>query len=116
MLNHLKKIAELLTNKCPKCSSAFIFDDLTTCCALTCGVCGIGFCAFCHQGASENAHRHVANCVENLDWNTGVFCEEEEYLKQQRDFKRRLIQDYLQPLEPVVKESILHNPLFMEYF
>lgn len=57
--------AQVLTLKCPRCSQAFV--DFQNCFALTCGRCGCGFCAWCLRDCGDDAHRHVANCPENLE-------------------------------------------------
>ena len=55
----------ILTNKCPRCSQAFV--DFQFCFALTCSRkdCGAEFCAYCLRDCGDDAHAHVANCKFN---------------------------------------------------
>lgn len=45
-----------LTLRCPRCAAAFI--DYAGCNALTCGMCGAGFCALCLADCGGDAHTH----------------------------------------------------------
>jgi len=45
-----------LTLRCPRCAAAFI--DYAGCNALTCGMCGTGFCALCLADCGGDAHAH----------------------------------------------------------
>ncbi|KAH9259332.1 hypothetical protein BASA81_002375 [Batrachochytrium salamandrivorans] len=99
----VRRAHEMLTSKCPVCTAAFC--DFIGCCALTCSQCNTQFCAFCHQGASEDAHPHVARCAENP--NPGqLFCSEDEYTAQQTEIKRRRLQGFLATLEVATQNQV----------
>jgi len=62
--SHYMAIAQLLTPRCPRCSTAFI--DFQGCCALQCRSCSAHFCAWCLHPSTRNDenHAHVAACNE----------------------------------------------------
>ena len=59
-------IDNILTFRCPGCRIDFF--DYDGCATLTCGKCGVGFCAYCLQfdpRSRLNAHTHVQQCIKN---------------------------------------------------
>jgi len=53
---------EILTQKCPKCKTAF--GDFDGCCALNCVSCKTNFCAYCRHVSlfTHQNHDHVTQC------------------------------------------------------
>ena len=95
------------------CDAAFL--DYDNCSALTCGGCDITFCAYCHQGASEDSHSHVMHCAENPNQGS-VDCTEEQYVIQQKAFKTIKLKNFMDTLDTDLREKVLKSPLVMEYF
>jgi len=57
-----RELEEIMTNKCPKCKSAW--HDFEGCCALYCRTpgCDARFCGICNAGPFPDAHPHVREC------------------------------------------------------
>lgn len=108
----LRKVEDLLISRCPQCKTAFL--DFSGCCALTCAGCNIQFCAFCHQGASQNAHAHVRDCEENPA-RGGFFCDAEPYNAQQKRFKSAKVRAFLETLDLTTRQQVSENPVVREY-
>lgn len=53
---------EILTMRCPRCSTAIL--DFSGCMALSCE-CGCGFCGWCLEDCGIDAHAHVLICPVN---------------------------------------------------
>jgi hypothetical protein len=64
-------IDDILTLKCPRCSTAFL--DFNGCFAIICGNnrCSAGLCAWCLKDCGADAHSHVASCPHNPAKNSG---------------------------------------------
>jgi hypothetical protein len=66
------RLAEAMTDCCPRCRRAFIFRSNHECFAVTC-VCGCNFCAWCLEDCGRDAHSHVVSCPLNLQPDRSVF-------------------------------------------
>jgi len=76
---------ESLCNLCPRCRMPFL--DFEACFKITCGNCGLHFCAWCIQPCeTEDPHDHVRRCRYNLA-NGNVFSTLELY--ENSNFGRR---------------------------
>ena len=96
---HSGAISELLTNKCPRCSAAFV--DFTGCCALQCASCPAHFCAWCLKESPNNEanHAHVASCPEKPR-GAGTFYDNHSYAAFLVRRRTRLVQEALARLDP----------------
>ena len=92
---------EVLTLRCPRCKVAFV--DFEGCCALMCGGCSCGFCAYCLEDCGQDAHAHVAKCVPG-----GMFCSSAKFEEHQEKRKRRMSRERIEKegLSDVQKRDI----------
>lgn len=106
-LVHRDIVDEILTLKCPRCKAAF--DEFEGCCAVSCH-CTSSFCAFCLKDCGEDAHGHVAQCIENPT-RGDVFCSQDVLKGQRKNRWRRLILERLrresQNTQKKVKELLI---------
>ena len=84
---HLEGV--VLCTRCPGCGGAVL--DFDGCFALTCareryGGCGTHFCAFCLVVCPQDAHAHVAACLENPNRGRrdAVFCQGKEFERRNK--------------------------------
>ena len=65
---HRSYICErILTLRCPGRNCGVAVLDFNGCFALTCEICGCGFCAWCLADCGTDAHGHVPICPESLN-------------------------------------------------
>ena len=81
--------------KCPRdvCKTAFI--DFDGCFALTCSRCRCGFCAYCLQDCSTDAHQHVANCAHNTAKSSNLHAPIDAFHRAQKGRVTRLLREYI---------------------
>jgi len=109
-------IEEIVTLKCPRkgCCAPFIippdFNDGCGDAALTCGVCGCGFCAWCFLDCGNDANHHVSGCRPGLE-PRGFFAGKKDFDKVHGPRRANLIKDYLakQNLKVNIKEAIINS-------
>lgn len=95
-------VDRILTPACPACGLAFI--DFDGCCALTCGGCRRGFCAYCLADCGRDAHDHVARCA----FGVGTFAEWDVYERCRRNFRTSKVVEYMQThVEERLHEQLL---------
>lgn len=101
----------VLTLLCPSgCGQAFdAMEDDDGCFALTCSRCATVFCAYCGEGcgAGADAHKHVAECPDNIAPGRAVNASMEVFEAAQRLRRIRALKDFLGGLEPSERASLL---------
>lgn len=97
--SHYMAIAQQLTSRCPRCSTAFI--DFQGCCALQCRSCSAHFCAWClhpSTGNDEN-HAHVAACNEKPE-GADMFFPGDQYAAFLARRQKNVMRDELAKIPP----------------
>mmetsp|Transcript_7847 Transcript_7847/g.19475 ORF Transcript_7847/g.19475 Transcript_7847/m.19475 type:complete len:166 (-) Transcript_7847:129-626(-) len=62
----LEIVDEILTLRCPNPQCGAALQDFSGCFALTCYQCSAGFCGWCVEYWSHDAHGHVPTCARSL--------------------------------------------------
>jgi hypothetical protein len=84
-------IEEVLNLHCPRQTCKAVYIDFDGCCALTCGRCKCGFCAWCLKDCGADAHAHVAGCKENQMGNRSVHAPKEVVDRHHTQRRERLL-------------------------
>ena len=94
LFKHCDHIRErILTLKCPRCETAFA--DFDGCMALTCSVCGVGFCGWCLADCGEDAHKHVVRCDAKPRGADRFYATTKQYEAAWRERRQTLFDRYL---------------------
>jgi hypothetical protein len=99
---------ELLNLSCPRCARPFL--DFVNCFDVKCSSCPCHFCGWCLRDCGNDAHQHVAHCLDN-PVQPSVYGTQEQFAACHRARRARLVDDYLRDkvradLRDAVRNSI----------
>ena len=106
---------QILTTKCPKCSTAF--HDFDECFSLKCAApdCGTHFCAWClrfHDDNAQETHAHIARCTRrHEDANDMFFAPKALYHAVRKREQEVKLRTYLQTLPQSTRERVLEDDM-----
>ena len=106
---------QILTTKCPKCSTAF--HDFDGCFSLKCAApdCGTHFCAWClrfHDDNAQETHAHIARCTRrHEDANDMFFAPKALYHAVRKREQEVKLRTYLQTLPQSTRERVLEDDM-----
>ena len=111
-LMRLDIIENILTLRCPRCTTAFV--DYEGCAALACSTCRTHFCALCLKDCTllNDAHAHVRQCPEKRSEDP-YFVTEEEFEEIHRSRQENLISNKIAGL-PKRNRDLLLNKMRQE--
>jgi serine/threonine protein kinase len=90
---HRRHITNALLNlSCPRCAKPFL--DFDACFDLKCSACPCHFCGWCLRDCGNDAHQHVAHCLDN-PVQPSVFGTQEQFAACHRARRLLLVDDYL---------------------
>jgi serine/threonine protein kinase len=106
---HRRHITNALLNlSCPRCAKPFLEFD--ACFDLKCSACPCHFCGWCLRDCGNDAHQHVAHCLDN-PIQPSVYGTQELFAACHRARRLRLVDSYLRDkvradLRGAVRKSI----------
>ena len=101
-------IDNILTLQCPRQNCGAAFLEFDGCLALTCTICGCGFCGVCMKDCGADAHDHVRVCGY-ANTRGRAHARADDIPHMQNAWRKDRLQEFLGPLQADVRTRVVDS-------